>query len=124
YGEPVGPEGPEGEATAAFALAEMQALAEDGAGDDDDDASGDDDPASEARTDADTATVDVREQPAGNGALAAAAVDDPFLAELRRAVSDDEPLGPRTGLEQPHELYQPELAGSGSRRRRRKRSTS
>ncbi len=29
------------------------------------------------------------------GALAAAAVDDPFLAELRRAVTDDEPLGPR-----------------------------
>lgn len=29
------------------------------------------------------------------GALAAAAVDDPYLAELRLAVTDDEPLGPR-----------------------------
>lgn len=30
-----------------------------------------------------------------DGALASAAADDPFLAELRRAVTDDEPLGPR-----------------------------
>lgn len=30
-----------------------------------------------------------------DGALATAAADDPFLAELRRAVTDDEPLGPR-----------------------------
>lgn len=29
------------------------------------------------------------------GPLAMAAADDPFLAELRRAVTDDEPLGPR-----------------------------
>jgi hypothetical protein len=29
------------------------------------------------------------------GPLATAAADDPFLAELRRAVTDEEPLGPR-----------------------------
>ncbi|CAA9249011.1 MAG: hypothetical protein AVDCRST_MAG20-2045 [uncultured Acidimicrobiales bacterium] len=32
------------------------------------------------------------------GPLATAAADDPFLAELRRAVTDDEPLGPRDSV--------------------------
>lgn len=47
-----------------------------------------------------TAVLDLREleaerHGADDSALALAAVDDPFLAELRRAVTDDEPLGPR-----------------------------
>lgn len=33
------------------------------------------------------------------GPLATAAADDPFLAELRRAVTDEEPLGPRDPVE-------------------------
>jgi cell division initiation protein len=67
------------------------------------------------------APVDVRDAPEGNGALAAAAADDPFLAELRRAVSDEAPLGPRE-LEGPDELDDIEMADSGGGRfRRRKR---
>ena len=51
-----------------------------------------------------TAVLDLREaaddpRRAEGGALATAAADDPFLAELRRAVTDDEPLGPRDRVE-------------------------
>jgi DivIVA domain-containing protein len=51
-----------------------------------------------------TAVLDLREgaddpRRAEGGALASAAADDPFLAELRRAVTDDEPLGPRDRVE-------------------------
>jgi DivIVA domain-containing protein len=35
------------------------------------------------------------ERPGDGGALAAAAAGDPYLAELQRAFTDDEPLGPR-----------------------------
>lgn len=35
------------------------------------------------------------DRPRNGGALAAAAVGDPYLAELQRAFTDDEPLGPR-----------------------------
>jgi DivIVA domain-containing protein len=42
------------------------------------------------------ATLDPEdERPADGGALAAAAAGDPYLAELQRAFTDDEPLGPR-----------------------------
>jgi hypothetical protein len=59
------------------------------------------------------------------GALASAAADDPFLAELRRAVTDDEPLGPRervvvdTGGDDLHD--DDDLLGPTSVFRRRKR---
>ena len=77
-----------------------------------------------------TAVLDLRE--AGldprcdeGGALATAAADDPFLAELRRAVTDDEPLGPRDQVsvdpsgDDVHE--QDDLLGPSSVFRRRKR---
>ena len=38
----------------------------------------------------------------GHGALAAAAAGDPYLAELRLAVTDDAPLGPRDLEDEPH----------------------
>jgi DivIVA domain-containing protein len=60
---------------------------------------GPDQAAGEVRQDP-TAVLDLREVEDGprhddGGALATAAADDPFLAELRRAVTENEPLGPR-----------------------------
>ena len=55
--------------------------------------------------------------PDDESVLADAAADDPFLAELRRAVVDPEPLGPREGDDT--ELFDDEMASSRFRRRRR-----
>ncbi len=57
------------------------------------------------------------------GWLAAAAESDPFLAELRRAVTDDEPLGPRNEDEPSLDLtgHDSRLAPSARFRRRRRR---
>jgi cell division initiation protein len=115
-GEAVAPEPPAPEAapalepTAAMDVAELR----------EDEGQHDEDPVIALGTGRE-APVDVREAPEGNGALAAAAADDPFLAELRRAVSDEAPLGPRE-LEGPDELDDIEMADSGGGRfRRRKR---
>jgi cell division initiation protein len=115
-GEAVAPEPPPPEAapalepTAAMDVAELR----------EDEGQHDEDPVIALGTGRE-APVDVREAPEGNGALAAAAADDPFLAELRRAVSDEAPLGPRE-LEGPDELDDIEMADSGGGRfRRRKR---
>jgi hypothetical protein len=52
--------------------------------------------------------------------LADAAADDPFLAELRRAVIDPEPLGPRPEGEM-GQLYDDDEDMAGGRFRRRRR---
>ena len=53
-------------------------------------------------------------------ALAGAAADDPFLAELRRAVVDPEPLGPRADEDEDGEVFDQDLASARFRRRRRR----
>ena len=61
--------------------------------DDEDDAVAEDDPVVEAAT----AAAPAAEEPSIDLSTSAASAsdDDPFLAELRKAVTDDEPLGPR-----------------------------
>lgn len=70
-------------------------------------------------TDADTA-----DGGAGSGSEVAGAIDDdPFLAELRRAVEDPEPLGPRDDdavWAEGAQLYDQDITGSGRFRRRRR----
>jgi hypothetical protein len=55
------------------------------------------------------------------GPLATAAADDPFLAELRRAVTDDEPLGPRDVVDVDTDLHGDADDPASSMFRRRKR---
>ena len=56
------------------------------------------------------------------GPLATAAADDPFLAELRLAVTDDEPLGPRdpVATDFDHEHDDDDLSSSMFRRKKRR----
>lgn len=61
----------------------------------DQDADGDPTPQAVHGEPADGADADEADTDESSGADAAAGDDDPFLAELRRAVSDDKPLGPR-----------------------------
>lgn len=58
-----------------------------------------------------------------DSALDGAAADDPFLAELRRAVIDPEPLGPRHGdddEDEDGEVFDQDMASARFRRRRRR----
>lgn len=53
-----------------------------------------------------------RDEPVSDdGPLAVAAADDPFLAELRRAMTDDEPLGPRDAAVTSDDVGEPEGGG-------------
>jgi hypothetical protein len=65
-------------------------------------------------------TIDVREIRSRHAALDTAAEGDPFLAELRRAVvDDDDDPGPRSALEGP-DLVDAELLPERRLRRRRR----
>ncbi len=72
-----------------------------------------------SETDADTATGGA----GSDSAVAGVIDDDPFLAELRRAVEDPEPLGPRNDdpvWAEGAQLYDQDITGSGRFRRRRR----
>lgn len=62
--------------------------------------------------------IDVREAPVSGGNVGADE-DDPFLAELRRAVTDSEPLGPRAEGDD-GALYDQDVAAAAMFRRRRR----
>ena len=72
-----------------------------------------------SETDADPATGGASWDPEVAGVID----DDPFLAELRRAVDDPEPLGPRNDdpvWAEGAQLYDQDITGSGRFRRRRR----
>ena len=72
-----------------------------------------------SETDADTAGGDA----SSDSEVAGVIDDDPFLAELRRAVDDPEPLGPRDDdpvWAEGAQLYDQDITGSGRFRRRRR----